>query len=148
MKFVALAVALAGCPSPDITSKHGVALFFQSPDITWTEADVNEQEKWFVESLAQSPRYPRERVAEALSRMEAHVYLDPIECGASSPTGLCNGLQLGNRILVRSMGCVFQSAYTHEALHWLQGAIHNEIDYNHAEPTVWLIADGAPRGCP
>lgn len=142
-------LAMVACgPPADIVSVHGVSVFFIEDGISWTEESVNEQEVWFVGRLTELPGYDRREVLDSLEKISVHVFRDPIPCGSSSPTGLCNGRQRGSLLEVRDMGCVSASAYTHEILHRLQADIRHRQDYDHSEPNVWPIADGAPRSCP
>lgn len=132
---------------PDIASKHGASIYFRSPAVTWTKGEVDEQEDWFIERLSVNPKYPQKTILGALSRVEALVHMDPIECGTLSPTGLCNGLQSGPRLEVRAFSCVFQSAYTHEVFHWLQQQSYGDPDLYHTETSAWAVADSSPRTC-
>ena len=149
MNRALLLILLCSCgPRATLVSAKGTQIFFKDPDVSWTQETVDEQESWFVDRLdLLGTRYTRQDVEKTLKTLEADVYTQPIQCGSASKTGLCNGLQNYNVLLVRDMGCVASSAYTHEMLHWLQQSLHHETDYDHTEPDVWSIADGSPHGC-
>lgn len=150
MKRLLILFLLSACAPglvPDIVTEKGVSIFFRG-STTWEKVDVDEQEAWFVARLDRvSNGYRSWDVDRSLAKVEVDLYDDKIECGRASPTGYCNGLQNYNVLLIRNMGCVFNSAYTHELMHWLQQDIKNYTDYNHEEQNIWPIADGAPRGC-
>lgn len=140
--------ALSSCgPRPDLVSDKGVSFFFIDGE-GWPKPDIDEQESWFVARLDPlSNGYHYWDVEREMRVVEVDVYKDPIPCGKSSPTGLCEGLQYDNVLQVHNKGCVFNSAYTHELMHWLQESIKGYTDYDHGEQNIWPIADGAPHGC-
>lgn len=142
------ALSLVACgPPPDYVTQRGVSIYSQG--VQWDFSLVEEQESWFVERLDPlSNGYRRDLTEKAMRDVVVYLYTDKIPCGSSSPTGYCNGVESYGTLHVRDMGCVFNSAYTHEMMHWFQERIHDYIDTKHGEQNIWPIADGAPRNCP
>jgi len=149
MKIWRLLLLLTGCslgPTPDLVSSHGVSFFWKGS--SWSLEQINEQENWFIDQLDPlSNGYKRFDTQPDMRNVVVYVYGDKIPCGRSSQTGFCNGLQDYNILYVRDMGCVFNSAYTHELMHWFQQSLKSYTDYDHGEQNIWPIADGAPHGC-
>lgn len=147
MKRFALLVSfalLSACEDADHISQSGVRIMYRNPEIHWQPEQIDKQELYFLQRLAEAGLYPD--AAEALKMATAYIYPDKIPC-PSSATGYCNGFQDYTNIHVRDMGCPYNSAYTHELGHLVQQ--HAGItDYNHEEKAFWDIADSAPETCP
>ncbi len=93
-------------------------------------------------------RFDSTGVMKTVSQVQVYVYAEKIPCGASSPSGYCNGLQDYNRLHVVQRTCPFNSALTHEITHWIQQSLEHQDDYNHVDTGLWAIGDGSPRPCP
>ena len=131
-------------PEPDYRSEAGVSYFWETS--SWeSQIDlIEEQEGWFLSQLP--GRIPKHVVEEHISHVRVILYGDPIPCG--HPNG-CNGEQKGWTLLVRNMGCPFNSAVTHEMMHlFVSHAFQARGDPEHARKELWQIADGQPRACP
>lgn len=143
--FAIFTICFACSNSADFVSQHGVRLFYQKGANRWDEAQVNNQELYFLDKLKKAGIYLE--ADKALAEAAAYIYPDKIACGSSSPTGYCNGLQDYSSVHVRDMGCPYNSAYTHELAHWVQQAA-GVSDYSHTESMLWNIANSAPEKCP
>lgn len=140
-----LPLVLVGCgpaaPQPDYRSSNGVGYFWEGS--SFEPSLIEEQENWFLPQLPDLG-VSLEKSMHTLSYAQVHLYPDKIPCGPSSPSGFCNGLEDGTRLLVRNMGCPFNSALTHEMGHLIQP----KYDPSHEDVAFWKVADGAPRSCP
>jgi hypothetical protein len=136
-----------GCPTyphPDFVSEAGIRFYFYTE--LWNPEDIKRQEQWFVEELSKNDQYPIKKIKEALVGVEVYVYADPVKCSISS-TGLCNGVQNLWFIYLHNTGSVCNSAFSHELLHFLQYRLHSNVDYEHKETELWIIADGHYPDC-
>lgn len=142
--FLVHFVLFSACESADYISQSGVRIIYKDTSIQWQPEHIDRQELHFLQKLNEAGLYPD--AAKAMGMATAYIYPDKFPC-SSSPTGYCNGAQNYTNILVRDMGCPYNSAYTHELAHLVQ-QYAGVNDYGHTELALWVVADSAPETCP
>ncbi|NDC25536.1 MAG: hypothetical protein EBZ49_15605 [Proteobacteria bacterium] len=144
LAFLVCCVFFLGCEGADYVSQSGVRIVYRDTGVQWQPEHIDKQELYFLQKLNEAGLYPD--AIKALRMAIAYIYSDKIPC-TSSPTGYCNGFQDYTNVYIRSMGCPYNSAYTHELGHLIQ-QYAGINDYNHEEKSFWDIADSAPEACP
>jgi hypothetical protein len=142
--YAAVALLACGGPPPDYRSSSGVSYHWHGG--SWDTTLIEEQETWFEGKI--STRFDPTRTMQVLGSTRVWVYGDRIPCGASSPSGYCNGLDYDYDLEVVQRHCPFDAALTHEMTHVIREVLEGDPDYDHLETELWQIADGAPRPCP
>lgn len=143
MKWSCVLLLAAACgehvPNADFRSAMGIRYYWD--DSSFEPAQIEAEEEYLLLGLPEE--FNSVKVDQALSRTTVHVQSDPIPL-KGYPKGV-NGYQDHGFLMVRNMGCVFNSALGHEIFHYIQ-EVHGIYDINHEDP-FWKYADSAPAKC-
>jgi len=143
MKALYFALLLAACsPPPDYVSSYGTEYYFQ-PGVHWDGWQIEAQESAFIGQLSAITKY--NQALKALPWVHVLVYPDTMHCSWVEG-GSCEGFQDGVALYVHGK-CPFESALTHEEMHWIQQYTDGGYDPSHLEPKVWAIADQPAGRC-
>lgn len=139
-------VILAACGrEADYKSKAGARYYLQGA--RWKPEDIEAQEKHLLAGLVDGLGFDRVRAASGMERLSVYVMPDRFACSASA-SGYCNGEELEAMLMVRDMGCPFNSALSHETAHWLLQWSTGSADGSHSMGPLWSLADSAAGVCP
>jgi hypothetical protein len=147
MRLILFSLFLAACGPPPTFITQYDPYYLNSTDIKWTAEQAKAQELYLVRNLM-SLGYDYNEVVKNLTKASVYVYDHPVDCPGSSPSNLCNGLEYGAMLMVRDMGCPYNSAVSHEQAHWLRGQIKGDADFYHLDTALWTIADSSDKRCP
>jgi hypothetical protein len=130
--------------APDYVSKSGVTYEWSGQDTAarWTPAEIEAEESAFLLGTTGLGS----KVPDVLSHAVVILYAKKFECGASSVSGFCHGLQEGPQLSVTDMGCPSTSALAHELLHWTFEGVRGFPDPLHTDP-LWPVVD-VSSACP
>ncbi len=153
MRRITIALALSACGGGGIdlratyVSTHGVPYYESSPN-EWHRDQIETQENAFILNASASSAMSRISITAALADINAVNVVDaPFACGGS-PSGRCNGQEIGWDLEVTNLGCPFNSALAHEMLHWTfeYTGYHPDGDTNHRDP-LWKTVDVPAGSC-
>ena len=150
MKLLPLSFALlTACapPEPDFRSSYGTAVYLNGHQ-QFTRPLVDSMEEALVQGLSRVTGYED---SAALTRCVAAMKVEVFDLeviAATNPQTRPAGLQFDSYLQVGAYECPRESAYLHEAAHWLQQCATYTYDPNHTlEPGVWLTVNMLPSGC-
>lgn len=136
-------VPLIGCepgPMPDFVTERGVFVYTRGYT-SFTKEVADEMDAYIVAHVPDAE--------ECLRLMSATIF-SLEELAARYPRAKPSaGFQYDNHIHVAEIGpCPWNSAYVHEAAHWLQQCQRGVYDINHTvEPDLWRIVSSRPQEC-